>query len=80
MLNWMILDTFTGRAFKQTARTIVLVGQQGVIASLLRAEINAQRIEACNEALTELISLFNVRPIESTRLVNLNLRRAPATS
>lgn len=49
------------RAFEQTARTIVQVGQQGVIASLLRAEANALRIEACNEALTELISLFNVR-------------------
>ena len=51
-------------AFEQTARTIVQVGQQGVIASLLRAEANALRIEACNEALTELISLFNVRPTE----------------
>ncbi|KAI0284212.1 hypothetical protein BGY98DRAFT_1093409 [Russula aff. rugulosa BPL654] len=50
------------RAFEQTAMTIVQVGQQGVIASLLRAEANALRIEACNEALTELISLFNVRP------------------
>lgn len=50
----------TSRAFEQTALTIVQVGQQGVIASLLRAEANALRIEACNEALTELISLFNV--------------------
>jgi hypothetical protein len=49
-------------AFKQTAQTIVQVGQQGVITSLLRSEANALRIESCNEVLTELISLFNVRP------------------
>ncbi len=53
---------FPLRAFEQTAGTIVQVGRQGVVASLLRAEANALRIEACNEALTELISLFNVRP------------------
>jgi hypothetical protein len=57
----VLLDVPTFRAFEQTALTIVQVGQQGVIASLLRAEANALRIEACNEALTELISLFNVR-------------------
>jgi hypothetical protein len=50
------------RAFEQTALTIAQVGQQGVIASLLRSEANALRIESCNEALTELISLFNVCP------------------
>ena len=49
------------RAFEQTALTIAEVGQQGVITSLLRSEANALRIESCNEALTELISLFNVR-------------------
>jgi hypothetical protein len=37
------------------------VGQQSIIASLLRSESNALQIEACNEALTDLISLFNVR-------------------
>ncbi len=57
-IDWIM----TFRAFEHTAWTIVQVGQQGVIASLLRAEANALRIEACNDALTELISLFNVRP------------------
>ena len=52
---------FFFRAFERTAQTIVHVGQQGIIASLLQLESNAQRIESCNEALTELISLFNVR-------------------
>lgn len=54
-------------AFEQTARTIVQVGQQGVITSLLRAEANALRLEACNEALTELISLFNLEEIVDVR-------------
>jgi hypothetical protein len=53
---------FFSRAFERTAQTIVHVGQQGIIASLLQLESNAQSIESCNEALTELISLFNVRP------------------
>lgn len=56
------IDGIAFRAFEQTALTIVQVGQQGVITSLLRSEANALRIESCNEALTELISLFNVRP------------------
>jgi hypothetical protein len=56
------IDGMAFRAFEQTALTIVQVGQQGVITSLLRSEANALRIESCNEALTELISLFNVRP------------------
>ncbi|KAF8505781.1 hypothetical protein F5888DRAFT_1630545 [Russula emetica] len=55
------------RAFEQTALTIVQVGRQGIIASLLRAEANALRIEACNEALTELISLFNLEEIVDVR-------------
>ena len=63
-------------AFKQTAQTIVQVGQQGVITSLLRSEANALRIESCNEVLTELISLFNVRPPVSG-LNRYSLRRAP---
>ena len=72
------------RAFEQTARTIVQVGQQGVIASLLRAEVNALRIEACNEALTELISLFNVRPTRAFQfsrasVIYCTLRRAPTS-
>jgi len=49
------------RAFGHTALIIAQVGQQGIITSLLRSEANALRIESCNEALTELISLFNVR-------------------
>jgi hypothetical protein len=70
----------TGRAFEQTAMTIVQVGQQGVIASLLRAEANALRIEACNEALTELISLFNVRPKPpGSKFLGLKLTRVCAT-
>ncbi|KAH9999885.1 hypothetical protein BJV77DRAFT_498775 [Russula vinacea] len=54
-------------AFEQTAQTIVQVGQQGVIASLLRSETNALLIESCNEALTELISLFNLEEIVDVR-------------
>jgi hypothetical protein len=50
------------RAFEHTARTIAQVGQQGIIASLLQSDSNALRIESCNDTLTELISLFNVRP------------------
>ena len=49
------------RAFEYTAQTIFQVGQQSVITSLMRSESNALRIESCNEALTELISLFTVR-------------------
>jgi hypothetical protein len=56
-----ILFYFFPRAFEHTAQTIVHVGQQGIVASLLRSETNALLIESCNEALTELISLFNVR-------------------
>ena len=52
---------FNPRAFEYTAQTIFQVGQQSVITSLLRSETNALRIESCNEALTELISLFTVR-------------------
>ncbi|KAH9062693.1 hypothetical protein EDB87DRAFT_1681820 [Lactarius vividus] len=48
------------RAFEYTAQTILHVGQQSVITSLLRSETNALRIELCNEALTELISLFTL--------------------
>jgi hypothetical protein len=48
------------RAFAYTAQIIIQVGQQSTIASLLRSESNALQIEACNEALTDLISLFNV--------------------
>ncbi|KAI9448026.1 hypothetical protein H4582DRAFT_52841 [Lactarius indigo] len=48
------------RAFEYTAQTIFQVGQQSVITSLLRSETNALRIESCNEALTELISLFTL--------------------
>ncbi|KAH8999104.1 hypothetical protein EDB92DRAFT_1812953 [Lactarius akahatsu] len=48
------------RAFEYTAQTIFHVGQQSVITSLLRSETNALRIESCNEALTELISLFTL--------------------
>jgi len=48
------------RAFEHTAQTIVHVGRQGIVTSLLRSETNALRIESCNEILTELISLFNV--------------------
>ncbi|KAI0307157.1 hypothetical protein B0F90DRAFT_529354 [Multifurca ochricompacta] len=48
------------RAFGYTAQIIIQVGQQGIIASLLRSETNALQIESCNEALTELISLFNL--------------------
>jgi len=51
------------RAFERTAQTIVQVGQQGIIASLLQSESNALRIEACNESLTELIALFTVRSV-----------------
>jgi hypothetical protein len=53
--------SFSLRAFAYTAQTIIQVGQQSIIASLLRSESNALQIEACNEALTDLISLFNVR-------------------
>ncbi|KAI0254699.1 hypothetical protein BJV78DRAFT_1182257 [Lactifluus subvellereus] len=49
------------RAFAYTAQTIIQVGQQGTVASLLRSETNALQIEGCNETLTDLISLFNVR-------------------
>ena len=52
---------FNPRAFVYTAQTIFQVGQLSVITSLLRSETNALRIESCNEALTELISLFTVR-------------------
>ncbi|KAH9977775.1 hypothetical protein BGW80DRAFT_1455938 [Lactifluus volemus] len=48
------------RAFGYTAQTILQVGQQSIIASLLRSESNALQIEACNEALTDLIFLFNL--------------------
>jgi len=54
---------FPFRAFEHTAQTIIHVGQQGIVASLLRSEANALLIDSCNEALTELISLFNVRTV-----------------
>ncbi|KAI0304095.1 hypothetical protein BC826DRAFT_1182433 [Russula brevipes] len=55
------------RAFEHTAQTIIHVGQQGIIASLLRSEANALLIDSCNEALTELISLFNLEEIVDVR-------------
>ena len=67
-------------AFEQTAQTIVQVGQQGVITSLLRSEANALRIESCNEVLTELISLFNVRPPSPGIWIEPPLTTARATS
>ncbi|KAI0005023.1 hypothetical protein BJV74DRAFT_880935 [Russula compacta] len=55
------------RAFEYTAQTIAQVGQQSIIASLMQSENNALRIESCNEALTELISLFNLEEIVDVR-------------
>ena len=49
------------RAFEYAAQTIEAVGHQGVMASLLHADETAREIEACNEVLTELMQLFNVR-------------------
>ncbi|KAI0053571.1 hypothetical protein FA95DRAFT_457139 [Auriscalpium vulgare] len=51
------------RAFEYAAYTIVQVGQQGLIASLVQSEANAIRIESCNEALTELVALFHLEEV-----------------
>lgn len=49
-------------AFEYTANTILQVGQQSIVASLLQSGNDALRIDTCNETLTELVALFNVRP------------------
>ena len=52
--------TYSFRAFKKTATTIREVGQQGAIKSLLRSDENALRLEDCQFALSELITLLSV--------------------
>ncbi|KAH9179695.1 hypothetical protein EDB89DRAFT_1900801 [Lactarius sanguifluus] len=64
------------RAFEYTAQTIFHVGQQSVVTSLLRSETNALRIESCNEALTELISLFTLEESVDARRGQRNLDAA----
>lgn len=48
------------RAFRKTAETIHDVGHQGVIKSLLRSDDNALRLEDCQHALSELVTLLSV--------------------
>lgn len=49
------------RAFEFVAHTIEHVGCQGIIPSLLYSDANALQIESCNNLLTDLLALFNVR-------------------
>ncbi|THH19862.1 hypothetical protein EW146_g1406 [Bondarzewia mesenterica] len=50
-------------AFEYVAQTIIAVGCQGVITSLLHSDANALQVEMCNNALTELIALFSLEEI-----------------
>ena len=52
--------TYSFRAFKKTATTIREVGQHGAIKSLLRSDEIALRLEECQFALSELITLLCV--------------------
>ncbi|TFY64466.1 hypothetical protein EVG20_g5936 [Dentipellis fragilis] len=46
--------------FASVARIITEVGTQGVLASLLHSDANALQIEACTDALADLLTLFNL--------------------
>ncbi|TFY82535.1 hypothetical protein EWM64_g1470 [Hericium alpestre] len=49
--------------FEFTAQTIAQVGQLGIITSLLQSETTAVQVQACNDALTELLTLFNLEEV-----------------
>ncbi|KAA1466437.1 hypothetical protein DENSPDRAFT_32941 [Dentipellis sp. KUC8613] len=46
--------------FASVARIITEVGTQGVLTSLLQSDANALQIEACTDALADLLTLFNL--------------------
>ncbi|TDL29579.1 hypothetical protein BD410DRAFT_892850, partial [Rickenella mellea] len=49
--------------FQHAAKTIREVGQQGIIASILKTEENALKIDDCQHELSELVSLLNLQQV-----------------